>query len=57
MGTTPVGGVITGAIISAGGPRAALLVAAGASLVAAAVAARVRTPLHPDAALTDLPGR
>jgi MFS family permease len=54
IGTTPVGSIITGAISSAGGPRAALLTGAGACLAAAAVAARVHTPPHPDAALTDL---
>jgi MFS family permease len=58
MGTTPVGSVITGAISSAGGPRVALLTGTGACLVAAAIASRVRTPPHPDAALTDLgPGQ
>ena len=58
MGTTPVGSIITGAISSAGGPRAALLTGTGACLVAAAIASRVRTPPHPDAALTDLgPGQ
>jgi len=54
MGTTPVGSIITGAIISAAGVRAALLTGAGACLVAAAIAARVHTPPHADAALTDL---
>jgi MFS family permease len=54
IGTTPVGSIITGAISSAGGPRAALLTGAGACLVAAAIASRVRTPPHPDAGLTDL---
>ena len=54
MGTTPVGCIITGAISSAGGPRVALLTGTGACLVAAAIASRVRTPPHPDAALTDL---
>jgi MFS family permease len=54
IGTTPVGSIITGAISSAGGPRAALLAGAGACLVAAAIAARVHTPPDPDAALTDL---
>jgi hypothetical protein len=53
IGTTPVGS-ITGAIISAAGPRAALLTGAAACLVAAAIASRVRTPPHVDAALTDL---
>ena len=50
IGTTPVGSIITGAISSAGGPRAALLTGAGACLVAAALASRVHTPPHPDAA-------
>ena len=54
IGTTPVGSILTGAISSAGGPRAALLTGAGACLVAAAIASRVHTPPHPDAALTDL---
>ncbi len=54
IGTTPIGSVITGAITSAGGPRVALLVGAAACLVAAAGAARVHTPPHPDDALTDL---
>jgi hypothetical protein len=52
--TTPVGSIITGAIISAAGVRAALLTGAAACLVAAAVAARVHTPPHADATLTDL---
>jgi hypothetical protein len=38
----------------AGGTRAALLTGAAACLVAAGIAALVRTPPHPDAALTDL---
>jgi MFS family permease len=54
LGTTPIGSIVTGWIISAGGPRAALLVGAGACLVAAGMAAFVHTPAHPDAALTDL---
>jgi predicted MFS family arabinose efflux permease len=54
LGTSPVGSIITGAIISAAGARAALLTGAAACLVAAAIAARVHTPPHPDAALTDL---
>ncbi len=54
IGTTPVGSIITGAIISAAGVRAALLTGAGACLVAAAIASRVHTPPHVDAALTDL---
>jgi len=54
IGTTPVGSIITGAIISAAGARAALLTGAAACLVAAAIASRVHTPPHADAALTDL---
>jgi MFS family permease len=54
LGTTPIGSVLTGWITSAGGPRAALLVGAGACLVAAAVGARVHTPPNPDRALDDL---
>jgi len=54
IGTTPIGSVLTGAITSAGGTRAALLTGAAACLVAAGVAALVRTPPNPDAALTDL---
>ena len=56
IGTTPVGSIITGAIISAAGARAALLTGAAACLAAAAIAARVHTPPHVDAALTDLAG-
>jgi MFS family permease len=54
LGTTPIGSILTGAISSAGGTRAALLTGAGACLVAAGIAGLVRTPPHPDAALTDL---
>jgi predicted MFS family arabinose efflux permease len=54
MGTTPVGSIITGAIISAAGARAALLTGAAACLVAAVIASRVHTPPNADAALTDL---
>jgi len=54
IGTTPVGNIITGAIISAAGARAAPLTGAGACLVAEAMAARVHTPPHADAALIDL---
>jgi predicted MFS family arabinose efflux permease len=54
IGTTPVGSIITGAIISAAGARAALLTGAGACLAAAAIASRVHTPPHVDATLTDL---
>jgi MFS family permease len=57
IGTTPIGSVVSGWIISASGPRVALLVGAAACLVAAGGAARVHTPPHPDAALTDLPPR
>jgi predicted MFS family arabinose efflux permease len=56
LGTTPVGSIITGAIISAAGARAALLTGAAACLAAAAIASRVHTPPHVDASLTDLPG-
>jgi predicted MFS family arabinose efflux permease len=54
IGTTPVGSIITGAIISAAGARAALLSGAAACLAAAFIASRVHTPAHADAALTDL---
>jgi predicted MFS family arabinose efflux permease len=54
LGTTPIGSIITGAIISAAGARAALLTGAAACLGAAAIASRVHTPPHADAALTDL---
>jgi predicted MFS family arabinose efflux permease len=54
LGTSPVGSIITGAIISAAGARAALLTGAAACLAAAAIASRVHTPPHADAALTDL---
>jgi predicted MFS family arabinose efflux permease len=54
IGTTPVGSIITGAIISAAGARAALLAGAAACLAAAAIASRVHTPPHVDAALSDL---
>jgi len=56
IGTTPIGSILSGWIINAGGPRLALLVGAGSCLVAAGFAARVRTPPDPDAALTDLGG-
>jgi MFS family permease len=56
IGTTPIGSILSGWIISAGGPRLALAVGAGSCLVAAGIAARVRTPPNPDAALTDLVG-
>jgi MFS family permease len=54
IGTTPIGSVITGWIISASGARASLIVGAGACLAAAGVGLCVHTPPHPDAALTDL---
>jgi MFS family permease len=54
IGTTPIGSVLSGWISSTGGPRTALLVGAGACLVAAVIGSRVRTPANPDAALTDL---
>jgi MFS family permease len=45
IGTTPIGSILTGWIAAVGGPRIALLVGAGACLVAAGVAAvGVRTP-------------
>ena len=48
IGTTPIGSVLTGGITAAGGPRVALLVGAGACLVAAGDwargCARRRTP-------------
>jgi MFS family permease len=54
IGTTPIGSILTGAISSAGGTRAALLTGAGACLVAAGIASLVHTPPDPDALLTDL---
>jgi MFS family permease len=54
IGTTPIGSVLSGWISSASSPRVALLVGAGACLVAAVIGSRVRTPANPDAALTDL---
>ena len=54
LGTTPIGSIVTGWIISASGPRAALLVGSGACLAAAVLAAFVHTPPNPDQALTDL---
>ena len=54
LGTTPIGSILTGSIISAGGPRVALLVGSGACLAAPVLAAFVHTPPHPDDALTDL---
>lgn len=55
LGTTPIGSILTGWIISAGGPRVAFLVGSVACLTAATLAAFVHTPPNPDQALTDLP--
>jgi MFS family permease len=54
LGTTPIGSILSGWVITAGGPRVALLIGAGACLVAAGIASRVHTPPNPDAGLTDL---
>jgi MFS family permease len=54
LGTTPIGSILIGWIISASGPRVALLVGSGACLAAGVLAAFVRTPPHVDDALTDL---
>ena len=54
IGTTPLGSLLSGWICSTAGPRVALVIGAGACVVVAGVAARVHTPPHPDAALTDL---
>jgi MFS family permease len=54
IGTSPIGSILSGWIMAGSGARAALLTGSGACLVAAAIAARVRTPANPDAALTDL---
>jgi MFS family permease len=54
LGTTPIGSILTGWIIAAGGPRVALLVGSGACIAAAVLAAFVHTPPNPDQALTDL---
>ena len=54
LGTTPIGSILTGWLIAAGGPRVALLVGSGACFAAALLAAFVHTPPHPDQALTDL---
>jgi MFS family permease len=54
LGTTPIGSILTGWIISASGPRIALLVGSGACLVAAGLAAFVHTPANPDETLADL---
>jgi MFS family permease len=56
LGTTPIGSILSGWMITAGGPRVALLVGAGACLVAAGIASRVHTPPNIDAELTDLTG-
>lgn len=48
IGTTPIGSVATGWICDASGPRTALLVGALTCLVAAAIAAAIPTPPHPD---------
>lgn len=52
IGTTPLGSVITGWIITVAGPRTALLVGAGACGAAALLAARMRTPPNPDGYLS-----
>lgn len=54
LGTTPVGSLLIGWVSGSAGPRAALLVGAAGCLAAALIAARVRTPPHPDDALGDL---
>ena len=54
IGTTPVGTVLTGWISGAEGPRAALLVGAGACAVAGILTAFVPTPPDPDASLNDI---
>jgi MFS family permease len=54
LGTTPIGSILTGWVIAAGGPRTALLVGSGACLAAAVLAAFVHTPPHPDRSLRDL---
>ena len=56
IGTTPIGSILSGWMITAGGPRVALIVGAGACLLAAGLASRVHTPPNPDAELTDLVG-
>jgi hypothetical protein len=45
---------VAGGVVQIADSPAALLAGAGACLVAAGIASRVRTPPHPDAALTDL---
>jgi MFS family permease len=54
LGTTPIGSILTGWIISASGARVALVVGSGACFAAALMAAFVHTPPNPDAKLTDL---
>jgi predicted MFS family arabinose efflux permease len=54
LGTTPIGSILTGWIISGGGPRVALLVGSGACLAAAVLALFIHTPPHPDEVLVDL---
>jgi MFS family permease len=56
IGTTPIGSILSGWIITASGPRVALLVGAGACLIAAGIATRVHTPPNLDSELTDLAG-
>lgn len=52
LGTTPLGGPLTGWIITTAGPGVALLVGAAACLVASAAAWAVRTPPAPHPAAT-----
>lgn len=54
LGTSPIGSALSGWIISASGPRVALLVGAAACLIAAAIGARVHLGPHPDEGLHDL---
>jgi MFS family permease len=54
LGTTPIGSAITGWVIAISGPRAALLVGAGACGIAAVLGSLVHTPPNPDKGLTDL---
>ena len=53
IGTTPIGSVITGWIITAAGARAAFLVGAGSCAAAAALAACVRARPHAGAGVED----
>ncbi|NMO03049.1 MFS transporter [Gordonia sp. TBRC 11910] len=55
IGTTPIGSIVMGWVTGSGGPRVALLIAAGAAVVAAGAAAFVRTPPHPDEYLRQPP--